>query len=539
MPKTTKTTSPTVQHTVSSPLQTLRTFSKMKLLAVVALLAVVGIGYVVATHAAVNDGSIPLYRLHSANIHTYVYTTDGAGYQALQNYGYAPEGAVMNVWPTASLDGRIPIYQVTDNPNGGGHLVYSTETEKNFLVGLGASNDGIKFYVYPGAGAGRTPVYRVLNKTTNERILTAKTAERDTYLSNGWTDEGIKFYSSDQNAVANVFKPEGNVDTNTCTAIAGWAIDKDSPTTSIQVHIYIDGKLVTGIGTGVSRPDINSTYKVTGNHGFNWAVPALYRDGKAHTVEVYAININSAGAITGDNALIGKNGWACSTKVASNPTPFNGNPSPAPGAPPAPVVVTQIPVGSCLTVSASGVVTQGTCLKGEADAQNAFFKGVATAADCVAIDGRTMVRCTQDMHNQQVASGALIERGCIGQTLDGTNRIDCSVISRDEQNAFFRGVVAAQEAAAKRDTGTSSPIPAGDPSPVVVDLRFLNGYATCTLWYYNEKHDPQFAPVNKGSFVTSTACRDNYFSAPSPLYGKGLNHIDWSNFEIWPTFRVK
>ncbi len=96
--------------------------------------------------------------------------------------------------------------------------------------------------------------------------------------------------------------PIGNVDGSTCTNISGWTLDMNDPTRAIDVHIYIDGAGYNTGATTTSRPDVNqvfANYGATGNHGFNFSVPAGWKDGRQHTVNTYGINIGNGG-----NALI-------------------------------------------------------------------------------------------------------------------------------------------------------------------------------------------------------------------------------------------
>ncbi len=109
------------------------------------------------------------------------------------------------------------------------------------------------------------------------------------------------------------YDPQGSFDSISSDEgkinISGWAFDKDNTSTSLQIHVYIDGPSGTGkmLGSGVaniSRPDVNSAYGVGNSHGFNFSLStSLY--GK-HSVYVYAINIGKNGAASGgNNTLLG------------------------------------------------------------------------------------------------------------------------------------------------------------------------------------------------------------------------------------------
>ncbi len=108
-------------------------------------------------------------------------------------------------------------------------------------------------------------------------------------------------------------QPQGNFENLTCSpagsggSIQGWAFDADSPSISIDVHIYKDGPAGAGgvfvgvIRADAYRPDVNTAFGIAGNHGFYMSpLPAALRDGATHQVYLYAINTNG----TGPNPLI-------------------------------------------------------------------------------------------------------------------------------------------------------------------------------------------------------------------------------------------
>ncbi len=87
--------------------------------------------------------------------------------------------------------------------------------------------------------------------------------------------------------------PVGVFDAATCEIIGGWAFDQDEPSRSIVVEIYANGpqgigtRIFSGATTGL-RPDVNSQYGITGNHGFTISTPASLKDGGTHEIWVYA-----------------------------------------------------------------------------------------------------------------------------------------------------------------------------------------------------------------------------------------------------------
>ncbi len=97
--------------------------------------------------------------------------------------------------------------------------------------------------------------------------------------------------------------PKGHLDRVTVVdgmvRVAGWAYDPDEPATEIKVAVYRDGKGIKWFPTGVSRPDVNRVYGITGNHGFDIRIAGTTSG--QHTFAVYAINVGPAAG----NPLIG------------------------------------------------------------------------------------------------------------------------------------------------------------------------------------------------------------------------------------------
>jgi hypothetical protein len=82
---------------------------------------------------------------------------------------------------------------------------------------------------------------------------------------------------------------------------SGWAQDASTPSSSIQVHVYLDGPAGDGtfmIAVPAAAP---RTEPVSGPHGFNFPIPSKYRDGARHALYVYGIASSGAGA---DNLLL-------------------------------------------------------------------------------------------------------------------------------------------------------------------------------------------------------------------------------------------
>ncbi len=99
-------------------------------------------------------------------------------------------------------------------------------------------------------------------------------------------------------AVAN--NPFGALETatggTTGIDLAGWAIDPNSPTTSLTISVSIDGQPPAApITTDIARPDLNAAYRVSGNHGFHTNIPT---SPGTHTVTVTLTNLQGGTDVT-------------------------------------------------------------------------------------------------------------------------------------------------------------------------------------------------------------------------------------------------
>lgn len=194
----------------------------------------------------------------------------------------------------------------------------------------------------PYGKAGETPVV-IGNQTFYMRYLWAwDTSASSTYKAlKGTRADGTPFYVLYDcgNLVMIGLPPPteklsaGALDGADCNTINGWAFDESLPSASIAVHVYIDGKLHTGVQANQNRPDVGAAFPGAGsNHGFSIPTPTFMKDKKPHKIEIYAIGINSSGAIDGNNQLVGTRTVTldCSTPTTPTPTP---TPNPIPRIP--------------------------------------------------------------------------------------------------------------------------------------------------------------------------------------------------------------
>jgi hypothetical protein len=84
-------------------------------------------------------------------------------------------------------------------------------------------------------------------------------------------------------------------------SVSGWAIDPDTASTPIAVHVYVGGTGYAFTADG-QRGDVAAVYTAAGpNHGYSVSVPVT---GGARSVCVYAINSGP-----GDHTLLGCKGF--------------------------------------------------------------------------------------------------------------------------------------------------------------------------------------------------------------------------------------
>ncbi len=87
-----------------------------------------------------------------------------------------------------------------------------------------------------------------------------------------------------------------------CVWVRGWVFDLDAPHISTDIHVYIGGDSSCGEGhvfnACVSRPDVDSVYKVGEYHGYD----CIVYTNLSGTLPVYIYGINLEG---GDNILLG------------------------------------------------------------------------------------------------------------------------------------------------------------------------------------------------------------------------------------------
>ena len=193
-------------------------------------------------------------------------------------------------------DTTAPTVSLTSPANGatvsGTSVTVSATASDNIgIAGVQFKLDGVNY-----GGEDTTAPYSVnFNSTTVSNGSHALTAvARD-------TAGNIKTSSSVAVTVFSNTLPIGTFDGLKADGVTlyGWSYDSNSSTVSNPVQIFINGPIGTGTlissaTTNILRTDINLSFNITGNHGFEVLVPAQYRDSLAHSYYVYGIDINDS-----------------------------------------------------------------------------------------------------------------------------------------------------------------------------------------------------------------------------------------------------
>ncbi|HCK87421.1 MAG TPA: hypothetical protein DHW39_01285 [Erysipelotrichaceae bacterium] len=100
----------------------------------------------------------------------------------------------LNEWEWLAMQEMHRLY----NPNSGEHFYTAKAAEKDFLVEQGWQYENIG-WVAPGNS--ETPVYRLYNANGGEHHYTMNAGEKDALVGFGWTYEGIGWHSDDAKGV--------------------------------------------------------------------------------------------------------------------------------------------------------------------------------------------------------------------------------------------------------------------------------------------------------------------------------------------------
>lgn len=126
--------------------------------------------------------------------------------------------------------------------------------------------------------------------------------------------DAIKFYGdltalkAFANDASDLPHASGYLDKVACDEIAGWDYDPNAKTKSTTVKITFDGKTDETYPASNDRADLMTPIGST-NHGFSTPPPRSLLDGKAHTVDAYAVALETG--VVGDKLTTKTTGLNC------------------------------------------------------------------------------------------------------------------------------------------------------------------------------------------------------------------------------------
>lgn len=129
-----------------------------------------------------------MHRLYNPNSGEHFYTASEVERDHLIGVGWSYEG----IGWMAPATSDEPVFRLY-NPNAGDHHYTLSAHERDYLVGVGWNDEGIGWY---SDTAYRTPLYRLYNPNafSNNHHYTTDVGERDILLSIGWQDEGVGWH---------------------------------------------------------------------------------------------------------------------------------------------------------------------------------------------------------------------------------------------------------------------------------------------------------------------------------------------------------
>jgi hypothetical protein len=124
--------------------------------------------------------------------------------------------------------------------------------------------------------------------------------------------------------------PKGFHDASDCSSSRGWACDADDYSKALEIRAYSGGPAGKGVLVGTAAAALQREAAVGAEcggfsaHGFNFPTPASLKDGKAHPLYIYAVNI---GGTKPDTLLAGSpRGIDCAQGDKSISAAVDGSP---------------------------------------------------------------------------------------------------------------------------------------------------------------------------------------------------------------------
>ena len=194
-------------------------------------------------------------------------------------------------------------FQVASAANGGGTITDLASASTAALANGASRSITSPSHTFTTAG---TYSVRACADKSNTASTGIVPESNETNNCSSWTNVTV--------ALSNT-PATGYFDSADCGNLMGWAYDPDTSSSSINVHLYKEGNVSVGTYLAdASRPDVNTAFGITGNHGFAIPTPASLKNGVTHTLNVYAI----------DSAGGGETLTTASPKTINCPAPTTG-----------------------------------------------------------------------------------------------------------------------------------------------------------------------------------------------------------------------
>lgn len=190
---------------------------------------------------------------------------------------------------------RLEAFGLPTEVGGAENLALGTKTaQETFDIWKNSpghnSNMLINFASFPVTRIGLGTAYNSNNNWKLTWVMDVTTSYQGmASLTSLSSDCSHQFQNNDPQG--NLDAPSGTINCDT-TNITGWASDPDTPTQTVEVHMYFDGPA----GQGVGFPGI---YANLTDHRYSWPIPSQFRT-STHSVYAYAINTQP-----GNNPLLG------------------------------------------------------------------------------------------------------------------------------------------------------------------------------------------------------------------------------------------
>jgi hypothetical protein len=143
----------------------------------------------------------PVYRSYAKTASKHFYTLSAVERNTANSSGYSDESVGFNGYSPqgTSVAGASPVYRAY-NPVNLDHLYTTSFSEYVAAQNAGYRLEGVGFNDYaslndPESTVFVNPVYRLYALSTGDHFYTTSAAERDLAAANGYSSEGVAFYT--------------------------------------------------------------------------------------------------------------------------------------------------------------------------------------------------------------------------------------------------------------------------------------------------------------------------------------------------------